>query len=201
MISVLFSRIFYNECIRNQSNKIIHCQKNLSCLEHIKIMGQDESVHKQVSLENIRAECALSTSAKSPCITTPSRKNNFFEKHKSSTYLAEDGPRRADAQRKSSKSHSLRLKYFKPNMNSGNISNSNDVELIVRKKLITTTTTTTLNPLELNNNSDLPEGQDRKLEDENENFLTESDRENRVVMQRVVNMKRSFEVCFFFRNS
>ncbi len=82
--------------------------------------------------------------------------------------------------KKFNKSHSIQLKYFKSseqNLSRG----SNEVELIVRKKLITTTTTTTMNN-DLNNSiSNVSSTREKSVISENE-----CETDNKIIMQRVV---------------
>ena len=147
-------------------------------------MGQvDSSIQKQISLENINSDANSKHNHQ--------RKNSSMQKeqqiHNNKKDMDDDKqqfPNRRFS-RKSSKAHSVRLKYFKTS-ESNNNRGSSYVELIVRKKLITTTTTTTMHPGEINNNvsngimnSQLNDGE--KCENENE-----SDIENKVTMKRVV---------------
>ena len=112
-------------------------------------MGQTESnIQKQISLENIRAECGYNNYSET---------NNRFNNKLNRKNTSEKGnDERCNTNRdmttkntrKNSKAQSVRFRYFKTNLNP-NGTLTNDVELIVRKKLITTTTTTTMSPVEL----------------------------------------------------
>ncbi len=155
-------------------------------IQQTKNMGQYESSHQIDDINlNSRKNCRTNMSSNQ-------KKNASFTKDQIVNNEIDDSivkkafPSRRFS-RKSSKAHSLRLKYFKSseyNLSRG----SNDVELIVRKKLITTTTTTTMNN-DLNNSiSNVSTNIEKSVKSEND-----SDTENKIIMQRVViKLKRLF---------
>lgn len=142
------------------------------------IMGQTESsIQKQISLENIRAECGYNNFNE--------RNNRFGNKGNKKAINEKDFDERSSTNcdmvppkgiRKGSKAQSVGFRYFKSNLNQ-NGALTNDVELIVRKKLITTTTTTTMSPVELNKvlNSLNDDGQVESIESLNEKEVQKDD--------------------------
>jgi len=107
-------------------------------------MGQSQSstqTHTPNELQNLRAECTYNSSA-----ATKLPKRHTFNKNRAST---KSEPIQSRSKRNSSGKGSI--VRFRPNSSQKSVRSifSNDVELIVRKKLITTTTTTTINPVDL----------------------------------------------------
>lgn len=121
---------------------------------------QNRPQQKQISLENIRAECAYSSDTswtskkqhntfKNPNRARTKSETGFSKDNNSKTGLRNSNRSSQTSQKRSRKSS---LQCFRSNSSPKGAHRSifsNDVELIVRKKLITTTTTT-MNPVELN---------------------------------------------------